>query len=326
MNSKATTNPHLCCSDDLAASPLVVISILNWNGWKDTLECLESVRRLDYHNFLTVVVDNGSWNGSADKIKAWAEANLGPGHVLADYNRETALAGGDPETEQALDLAASPARLVLIRNEENLGFTGGNNVAIHYGLTRQHPGGFVFLLNNDAFVSQGCLTGLVATTLQAGAGIAEAAICSKGDSVPAAPWQPPRWQVALERLFGNKIGPFTNEDEFCNVMGARGSAAFISARVLCDIYASHHEYLHENFFMYGEDVGISLRAIARGYRCIRVNKATVWHKGAGSSGGKYNPLSTTTATVIAFSCPGKCPRRESLLSTSTMCRRHSRKL
>ena len=61
----------------LAASPLVVISILNWNGWKDTLECLESVRRLDYPNFLTVVVDNGSWNGSADKIKAWAEANLG---------------------------------------------------------------------------------------------------------------------------------------------------------------------------------------------------------------------------------------------------------
>ena len=87
--------------------PLVAISILNWNGWEDTLECLESVRRLDYPNFLTVVVDNGSSNGSADKIKAWAEKNLGPGHVIADYSRETALAGGDLETEQALDGAAT---------------------------------------------------------------------------------------------------------------------------------------------------------------------------------------------------------------------------
>ena len=120
-------------------APLVVISILNWNGWEDTLECLESVRRLDYPNFLTVVVDNGSSNGSADKIKAWAEANLGPGQVIADYYRDTALAGGDPETEQALDGAASSARLVLIRNEDNLGFTGGNNVAIHYGLSRERP-------------------------------------------------------------------------------------------------------------------------------------------------------------------------------------------
>ena len=42
--------------------PLVAISILNWNGWRDTLECLESVRRLDYPNYLAIVVDNGSWD------------------------------------------------------------------------------------------------------------------------------------------------------------------------------------------------------------------------------------------------------------------------
>jgi len=37
------------------SSPTVAISILNWNGWQDTLECLESVRRLDYPNYLTIV-------------------------------------------------------------------------------------------------------------------------------------------------------------------------------------------------------------------------------------------------------------------------------
>ena len=271
-------------------APLVTISILNWNGWKDTLECLESVRRLDYPNFLTVVVDNGSTNGSADKIKAWAEANLGPGQVIADYTRETALAGGDSETEQALEGAGSSARLVLVRNEDNLGFTGGNNVAIHYGLTRRHPGEFVFLLNNDTFVSQGCLTGLVATTFQAGAGIAEAAICANGQSVPSAPWLPARREVVLERLFGNEIGPFLVENDFQDVSGVRGAAVLISRKLLGEIFSRRHEFLHEKFFMYAEDIGISIRARSLGFRCVRASSALVWHKGARSSGGKYSPI------------------------------------
>ena len=278
---------HRSCMQDY---PLVAISILNWNGWQDTLECLESVRRLDYPNFLTVVVDNGSTNGSADKIKAWAEANLGPGQVIADYTRETALAGGDPETEQALEGAGSSARLVLVRNEDNLGFTGGNNVAIHYGLTRRHPAEFVFLFNNDTIVSQGCLTGLVATTFQAGAGIAEAAICANGQSVPFAPWLPARREVVLERLFGNEIGPFLVENGFQDISAARGAAVLLSADLLGEIYSRGREFLHERFFMYAEDIGISIRARNLGFRCVRASDAQVWHKGARSSGGKYNPL------------------------------------
>lgn len=79
---------------DKNAWPKVAISILNWNGWLDTLECLESVRRLDYPNYLTVVVDDSSWNDSADRIKAWAKENLGTGHVLAQHSEETVLKGG----------------------------------------------------------------------------------------------------------------------------------------------------------------------------------------------------------------------------------------
>jgi len=36
--------------------PLVYIIILNWNGLKDTLECLESVYALDNNNFKVIVV------------------------------------------------------------------------------------------------------------------------------------------------------------------------------------------------------------------------------------------------------------------------------
>jgi len=53
--------------------PKVAIIILNWNGWKDTIECLESVFRNTYPNYQVIVVDNGSTNGSMEKIKDWAE-------------------------------------------------------------------------------------------------------------------------------------------------------------------------------------------------------------------------------------------------------------
>lgn len=51
------------------AMPQVSIIILNWNGWKDTIECLESVYQITYLNNDVIVVDNGSKDESIEKIK-----------------------------------------------------------------------------------------------------------------------------------------------------------------------------------------------------------------------------------------------------------------
>jgi len=51
----------------------VAVIILNYNGWQDTIECLESVLRNDYPNYQVIVVDNGSPDNSMEYIKAWAE-------------------------------------------------------------------------------------------------------------------------------------------------------------------------------------------------------------------------------------------------------------
>ena len=42
----------------------VCVLIVNWNGWKDTIECLESLVRSTYPYFRVVVCDNGSEDGS----------------------------------------------------------------------------------------------------------------------------------------------------------------------------------------------------------------------------------------------------------------------
>ena len=102
---------------------LVYILILNWNGWKDTVECIESCKKLDYPNFRMLIVDNGSTD-----------------------NSETSLRDHFPDIE-------------LIQTGRNLGFAGGNNVGIKYALDRGAD--YIWLLNNDTVVAPEALTELV---------------------------------------------------------------------------------------------------------------------------------------------------------------------
>jgi len=108
-----------------SAPPLVFIIVLNWNGKGDTLECLGSLQKLDYSNFETVVVDNGSTDGSEDVIRS------------------------------------SFSSVRVIQTGKNLGYAGGNNVGIRCAL--EHGADYVWLLNNDTTVDSRALTALVET-------------------------------------------------------------------------------------------------------------------------------------------------------------------
>jgi len=146
------------------------ILILNWNGWKDTIECLESVFRIAYPDCRVVLCDNGSTDGSLEQIKAWAEGHLdvwlpkdSPLRHLSfppvpkpmrcvEYNRAQAEMGGRPDDMNA--------PLVLIQTGANLGFAGGNNVGLRYALA-QDDFEYVWLLNNDSVIQADALTHMV---------------------------------------------------------------------------------------------------------------------------------------------------------------------
>ena len=103
--------------------PKVEIIILNWNRFRDTAECLESVFKIRYSNYSVVVVDNGSDDGSAAEI------------------------------EKAFD------RVLVIRNKDNLGYAEGNNVGIRQALERGAD--YIWLLNNDTVVDRDSLIAMV---------------------------------------------------------------------------------------------------------------------------------------------------------------------
>src|SRR5438270_13855713 len=63
-----------------ATFPRIVAIILNWNGWEDTIECVESLLRSARLPSQIVVVDNGSTDDSVERICEWAEGLLMPEH------------------------------------------------------------------------------------------------------------------------------------------------------------------------------------------------------------------------------------------------------
>jgi len=101
-------------------APVFSVIILNWNGRHLLKECLDSVLSQTFHDFETIVVDNGSTDGSVDLL-----------------NEEW---GG---------------KIKIISLSLNVGFAGGNNAGI-----RAARGRYVVLLNNDTAVDPGWLPAL----------------------------------------------------------------------------------------------------------------------------------------------------------------------
>ncbi len=283
--------------------PRVAICIVNWNGWNDTLECIESVRQLQYPDFVTIVVDNGSTDGSPEKILEWADQNLGPAGAVADYSRASALAGGDEPMETVLNAAPSMARLVVIRNGENQGFTGGNNIGIRYGLSRGAPADYVFLLNNDALAKADCLDRLVAADLKANAGILGAVVMTgDGREVEFAKSGPP-----LALFFAPIIksyvplpsdGNATWESGYVN-----GAAMLIRRDVLAAVHRLGKGYLDDRLFLYWDELAFCNTARKMGFKCVVVRDATICHKGGKVRVGLPIPSIITIQVAIAFYWP-----------------------
>ena len=148
----------------------VSIIILNWNGWEDTIECLESLYQITYPNYNVIVVDNGSEDDSIGKIKEYLEGKIkveskffeyDPSNKpinISGYTREVAEAGGGKERE--IGVLPSNKKLILIKNEKNYGFAEGNNIGIRYALKALNPD-YVLLLNNDTVINREYLTEMI---------------------------------------------------------------------------------------------------------------------------------------------------------------------
>jgi GT2 family glycosyltransferase len=101
----------------------VAIILLNWNSYEHTANCINSLSLCVSESFDIVVVDNGSQDGSLQKLQ-----------------KQFPL-------------------VFFLPQDKNLGFAGGNNRGFEFVLTRSYE--YVMMLNNDVFVEPEFLFHLV---------------------------------------------------------------------------------------------------------------------------------------------------------------------
>jgi len=115
----------------MPAAPRVIAIVLNWCAEADSAACLDSLAASDYETLEVLLVDNGSPDGSGERLRARYP------HVS------------------------------FLQTGANLGFAGGNNRGMEWALEREPE--YVMVVNDDTVVSPDCVRSLVHAAEETGA-------------------------------------------------------------------------------------------------------------------------------------------------------------
>lgn len=256
---------------------LVDIIVLNYNNWRDTLVCLESLLKLKFNNFRIIVVDNGSTDNSYENISKWAEGQveaelpsfypLSPAVKPIQYSK-ISEGSANFHTEQ----------LTILSNNQNYGYAGGNNIGIQYSIKCGTP--FIWILNNDTLVTKDCLSELLKfyqETPKAGIVGSKMFYFHKPNCLQGV---------------GGKFNKFTgtgshigeNEKDYgkydsANIDYPIGASVFTSKE-----FIERVGLMNEEYFLYYEEIDWSIRAIQHGYEIAFCPNSKIYHKEGATTG------------------------------------------
>lgn len=280
-------------------SPLVSIIILNFNGWRDTIECLESVLKIDYNNYKIVVVDNKSIDGSVSKIKQWADGNL----IIEDPISAPILKLILPFSLKPLEInlkplefcSLKPKSISIIEAEKNQGFSAGNNIGINFSL-KDPSCEFVWLLNNDTVVPPNCLKVLIGkSTATSKLGLLGSMLVyySSPEIIQAIAGTINKNTGASAELGQgeNQFFRLKPDAQFDYVVGA---SMFVKRKFIEDV-----GLLCEDYFLYNEEPDWCNRALKKGWNFDVCYESIVYHK-HGSSTGSNSKVKSEIIDLIGL--------------------------
>lgn len=174
----------------------VAVVVLNYKGWRDSLRCVDALLKQTYGAFHIVLVENGSHDQSATKLRAITDK-----------------------------------RVTLLEEPVNLGFTGGVNLGIGWATERGYP--VVALLNNDAVAEPTWLARLVEAQQKSGAAAVTSLLLSEdGSRIDDAGDSYSTWGLPMLRA-ENQPPDHAPESGF--VFGATGGATLYTTKLFQDI-------------------------------------------------------------------------------------------
>src|SRR3989344_6681174 len=217
----------------------VSVVILNFKVKRDSLECIESVQKSDYKNVKLIVVDNNS--------------------------------------EDGLSGAINDKSIEFIQNDQNLGFTGGNNIGVKKAL--EQGADYIFILNPDAVVEEDTISNLVREAQNYSIDIV-------GPKVLFADRKTIWYAGGIfdkKNVLGSHKG--VNEKDQGQYEKSEvtdyvtGAALFVRSEVFKKI-----GLFDDRFFLYYEDADFCIRAKRVGFSIMYIPSAKVYHKNAKSTG------------------------------------------
>lgn len=268
----------------------VYVILVNWNGWKDTIECLESLFRSTHSEFKVIICDNNSTDGSVDQIVRWAAGDVPPPasanpalrHLSYPPVPKPLPMGRLRATAGNLRVSGSSTRLTLIENSSNLGFASANNIGMRYALSQQDVK-FLWLLNNDTVVNPDALEELVkCIESNPETGILGSKLIfyhneRQVQALGGAKFN--RWTAR-----GRNLGAHTDSNrrpsvvEVCAAMDyVVGASMFVPVH-----FVKETGFLNEEYFLYFEELDWALRSKGR-FRLSFCDESIVYHKGSAST-------------------------------------------
>ncbi|MDI1354692.1 MAG: glycosyltransferase family 2 protein [bacterium] len=243
------------------------VLILNWNGGKDTVDCLRSLLPSLEANDYVFIIDNGSVDESVTIIKQFLESEAG--------------GCGITKSEDLLTVFNVKQKFYLCQNKTNLGFGGGNNTVLKQLLKLAANFEMAWLLNNDAFADNQSLPSLK-KALQGDQKIAVAGSLILNfpatDTVQCTGVKHYKW-IGVSKLI-NKNLPLDTVDLRAPIAFDYLNGASLMLRLealeLCG-------YFDESFFLYSEELDLQLRMQEKGYLLYLDLESKVRHKLSGGT-------------------------------------------
>ena len=243
--------------------PKVAIITLNWRNYKDTIDCLNSLLKQEYPYFQIFVLDNGSHDGSVEHIEDWGKKRLGNDFLSVPADNAERL--------------APKQRVVLLKSEENTGYTGGNNLACRVAMHTNAV--YIWFINNDTIQDSGALSALVSaveSNVKAGMASSKVLYFTRPDvieSIGSTLIVP----IGVFRHMGQGNRDSDVSQTLIKVPYVYGCSFLVKVALIKDV-----GLMDERYFLLREEGDWSIRARRKGWNLYSALNSRVWHKVASS--------------------------------------------
>ncbi len=269
----------------MSATPeRILAAVVNWNGWRDTLTCVDSMRGIAAPAFDLLICDNGSSDGSCSHLQEWARRALGPcTESRSDLGSQGCVVSY--HAAHPLEGMGVVKSVHVMRLEGNAGYAGAINRCIEWGQKALSPTAF-WLLNNDVRVEPEALSHLVACARSGPA----SGLCGS----LLLEWTDPERIQAIGGIFRWSLGvgghltrlpPSVSSEQrvFTDVDYPVGASLFVTNEFVQKV-----GLMDDSYFLYFEEMDWVERGRRHGFRPAVALHSKVRHKqgaSTGSSGG-----------------------------------------